>query len=318
MMIMNPVLKSMKKKKKRKSVSLTQDTGAWEASHMQIPSVGNTGVPQNTGMIQRHESNPPPPPPVTESGGVSSTQAMLQNAKTITKNPVFLVSVAAITLIGIVYYMNKRSGFLTEKPVNETVEDEETEHRITEEDQQRWRAEQIALEKVKMRDALDNLRGKLGQAHAAIQQNMAEAKNNQSTYGQMFSGNESSSGHDDMLNSMESESNLNTAFMLKEDLEKKKSGMVALGQELGEQHKMLTNEINQIKAAMVAINNEWEAKFPNDQPLFQESQSAPPVPQQEEARSVEHQAAIDEHNRMRNGQESDFIRDGTGREALPT
>ena len=121
-----------------------------------------------------------------------------------------------------------------------------------------------------------------------------------------------------MLNSMESESNLNTAFMLKEDLEKKKSGMVALGKELGEQQKMLMNEINQIKAAMVAINNEWEAKFPDDEPLFRESQSAPPVPQQEGARSIEHQAAIDEHNRMRNGQENDFIRDGTGREALPT
>ena len=81
---------------------------------------------------------------------------------------------------------------------------------------------------------------------------------------------------------------------------------------------MLTNDINQIKAAMAALNDEWGAKFPDDQPLFQESQSAPSVPQQVGARSVEHQAAIDEHNRMHSGQDNDFIRDGTGREALPT
>ena len=236
------------------------------------------------------------------------------------KNPVFLVSIATITLIGIVYYMNKRSGFLTEKPENDTVEENgDTEHHVTEEDQQRWRAEQVALEKVKMRDVLDNLRGKLGQAHAAIQRNMAEAKQNQSTYGEMFSGNESSSGHDDMLNSMESESNLNTAFMLKEDLEKKKSGMVALGKELGEQQKMIMDNINQIKASMMALNNEWEAKFPDDPPLFQESVSAPAVPQQNQQQlSPERQAAIAEHQRMRNDQGNDFIRDGTGREALPT
>ena len=317
MMVLNPILKSAKKKK-RKSLSKNKDTGGWEGAHFQMPVVDPPPPLQNTGMIQRHESNVAPVSTETPMT-TSNTQTMLQNAKNVTKNPVFLVSVATITLIGIVYYMNKRSGFLTEKPENDTVEEEDSEHHVTEEDQQRWRAEQVALEKVKMRDALDNMRGKLGQAHAAIQRNMAEAKENQSTYGQMFSGNESSSGHDDMLNSMESESNLNTAFMLKEDLEKKKSGMVALGKELGEQQKMIMSDINQIKASMMALNNEWEAKFPDDPPLFQESASAPAVPQQgQQPRSAEHQAAIEEHQRMRNDQGNDFIRDGTGREALPT
>lgn len=273
-------------------------------------------------MVQRQDSqlHSKPISIQQDQGGMfSSIKGKFTDMGSIAKSPTFIITTAVIVLIGGVYYANSKSGFLTAKPEPEPT-DEPTEPEITEEDRQRWAAEQTALDKVKMRDAADNLREKLGQIHATIQKNVVEARNNETNYKQLFSGNESSDGHDEGLSSMEEESNLNTAFMLKEDIEKKKAGMVNLGKELGQQQQFLINEMNQVKAHLVGLNNEWLTKFPEEDPLFMESNTAPPVPSTpQQQMSKEQIAAMQEHQRMKGEGRMmpDTVLDGTGREAIP-
>lgn len=271
-------------------------------------------------MIQRHESQMPinqtAPPPSSSPGIFSSISGKFGEISGVAKSPMFLIVTATLVLVGGVYYANSKTGFLTAKPEPEKKTEPE-EPVVTEEDRQKWAAEQVALEKVKFRDTADNLREKLGQIHASIQKNMMEARNNENNYKQLFSGSESSDGHDEGLSSMEQESNLNTAFMLKEDLENKKSGMVNLGKELGKQQQYLVGEMNQIKAQLVGLNNEWLSKFPEEDPIFMESATAPDVPRQQ--MSKEQMAAIEEHRRMQNDSRMmpDAVIDGTGRESIP-
>lgn len=274
--------------------------------------------------MQRHDSQMPAAPPPSNAaqppGMFSSLKGKITDMGSMAKSPMFMVATATVLLICGVYYANSKTGFLTAKPVPQEQAQVPQEPVVTEEDRQKWAAEQIALEKVKMRDAADNLREKLGQIHASIQKNMAEAKNNETNYKQLFSGNESSDGHDESLSSMEQESNLNTAFMLKEDLEKKKAGMVNLGRELGEHQKFLINEINQVKAQLAGLNDEWLARFPEEDPLFMESASAPTIPNSHpQQMSREQRAAMEEHQRIRNQERMmpDAVIDGTGRESIP-
>lgn len=222
-------------------------------------------------VMQRWESRasdvPQPPSSGPSSGGKEAALKMMNN-------PMVIAAVSSVALVALGYFVHKRYNLFS-SPEKEATPEEPL---ITEEDKARWHAEQVALEKTKMREAVENLRTKMAGIHSELHRNQHEAVQNEANYKKMFSGEEGRTGHDEDLSSMETESNLNTSFMLKEDMENKKAGMVALGKELGEQHRHLIGELGKIKEALHNINSNWMEQYPDEEPLFMESQSAPSVP----------------------------------------
>lgn len=229
--------------------------------------------------------SPPPPPqamqrwdsrdPGVQTGNGRNTMEMV---KTVVKTPMFIVASASLMLLGLGFWAHKKLNLFASP--EEEIADKPI---VTEEDQAVWRAEQVALEKTKMRDAVDNLRTKMAGVQSELQRNQQEAAQNEQNYKRLFSGEEGRVGHDDDLSNMETESNLNTAFMLKEDLENKKAGMVTLGKELGLNHQSLLGELGKIKEALHHINNSWTEQYQDEEPLFMESASAPPIPNGQQA-----------------------------------
>lgn len=237
---------------------------------------------EGTQFIPQLDSAPPPPPPPqtmqrwdsrdpgTQTGNERNTMEIV---KTVVKTPMFIVASASLVLLGMGFWAHKKLNLFA-SPEEEIVD----KPIVTEEDEAVWRAEQVALEKTKMRDAVDNLRTKMAGVQSELQRNQQEAVQNEQNYKRLFSGEEGRVGHDDDLSNMETESDLNTAFMLKEDLENKKAGMVTLGKELGLNHQSLLVELGKIKEALHHINNIWIEQYKDEEPLFTESASAPIIP----------------------------------------
>lgn len=229
--------------------------------------VSSAPVVKQQPVMQRWESRASDVPNTPQPGGKEAVLKMM-------KNPMVIAAVSSVALVAFGYFIHKRYNLFS-SPEKEATPEEPL---VTEEDKAKWHAEQVALEKAKMREAVENLRTKMAGIHSELHKNQHEAVQNEANYKKMFSGEEGRTGHDEDLSSMETESNLNTSFMLKEDMENKKAGMVALGKELGEQHKHLMGELGKIKEALHNINSNWMEQYPDEEPLFMESQSAPSVP----------------------------------------
>lgn len=258
---MDPSIITKKGKRKKVRIALPE----FEQTPF-IPQMDSTPPTQPPQVVQRWDSHNP----VAQTGNEKKTLEMVM---AVAKTPMFIIASSALVLLGLGFWAHKKLNLFA--PPEEEVVDKSI---VTEEDQAVWAAEQVALEKSKMRDAVDNLRTKMTGVQTELQKNQHEAVQNEQNYKRLFSGEEGRVGHDDHLSSMETESDLNTSFMLKEDLENKKAGMVALGKELGLNHQSLLGELGKIKEALHQINNNWIEQYPQEEPLFMESASAPPIP----------------------------------------
>ena len=183
----------------------------------------------------------------------------------------------------------------------------------SEEEKQLWYMEKLASEKLHMRESADRLKGVIANLQGMLQNNQKEAESNQATFKQMFASHKSS--YDDDMVGMEDEQNIGTAFMLKEDLEGKKKGMIQLGKELSEQRDYLIKDMNGNMEMLQRLNHEWTQQYPAEAPLLHSSQVQPIL--QNPKSSLEEQAAQRAFNEMDGTMMPDGIKDGTGRETLP-
>jgi len=152
----------------------------------------------------------------------------------------------------------------------------------------------------------------LAQIEGQLRQNYQEALDNQARFKTLFSSSKSS--YDDDLTGFEDEQNINTSFMLKDDLEGKKKGMIQLGQELGKQKDYLMNDRNQVYGKLMRLNEEWMQMYPGETPLYVQPQQAPvQQPPQAPEEMAARKAFFDKDKPMM----PDGMRDGTGREAIP-
>ena len=191
----------------------------------------------------------------------------------------------------------------------------------SEQEKQLWLAERRAEEKAQMRQAAEEMQASIAQINEQLRLNYQEAVQNQQACKATFSTSKSS--YDDDLSGMEEEQNINTSFLLKDDLDGKKQGMIKLGQELGKQKEYLSQDMREAQEKLMRLNQEWMQMFPGEQPLVhtppppspqqQQQQSAPPMMQ-----SKEEQAAMRSFYDAKNPMMPDGIMDGTGRESLPT
>ena len=120
--------------------------------------------------------------------------------------------------------------------------------------------EQDALmEKMQMARDIENV---LSQMDAAKQHmnatgsEISKTKNNMS--GQFGERGES---YDDDITSMESEQSLDTAFMMKADIDKKRQGMIQYSQELGKQQQQLSQRGSQLQMQYLQKQQEYENKY---------------------------------------------------------
>ena len=194
------------------------------------------------------------------------------------------------------------------------VADDDTARPPTEEEKQLWLAERRAEEKMGMKESANALKNRIAEIQGQLRQNYEEAVQNQTKFKAMFSANKTS--YDDDLTGFEDEQDLNTSFMLKDDLEGKKQGMIKLGQELGKQKDYLMRDRTGVVQTLARLNEEWVQMFPGDDPLFVPPQTqpvAPPAPEVPREQEAAQKAFYDRKNTMM----PDGMLDGTGREAIP-
>ena len=92
-----------------------------------------------------------------------------------------------------------------------------------------------------------------------MSQNKDTAVKNSSQFKNMFAQHKSS--FDDDISNFEEEQRLETAFMLKTDLDQKKDGMIKLGEQLGKQMQAMQNEIRQLDAELQQITQYYNQTY---------------------------------------------------------
>lgn len=178
----------------------------------------------------------------------------------------------------------------------------------TEEEKQMMMIQQREAEKQGFRDNADYYKSHLNTLMKEIESNQVQAKTNFTQF-QKFFGTKKASFDDD-LTSMEDEQNINTVFMTKDDIDKKKAAMINHGKELGGQYSQLKQEFHQTQQYLMNLNSQWEELYPDEYPLYTPPQ--PPQPQQQQQRQAQPQQP----------QQSSFTGDAIlsndqGREILP-
>jgi hypothetical protein len=222
--------------------------------------------------------------------------------------------VAALSGLVVVFGMYKwMSQPQVEHAPVDIMEDDETV--VTEEDRELWRMEQAAQEKNRMASDGQRINKILVEIQAAMGKNRQEAEENQVQFKKMFASSKSS--YDDDIKGIEDEQNIETAFMLKEDLEGKKKGMITLGQELGKQQEYLQKDMHEWMGKLKRLNSEWQSMFPSEPPMYQPPTMNRPTQPQSQSQSPEQMAAQRAFHEKGNTMMPDGMRDGTGRESIP-
>lgn len=181
-------------------------------------------------------------------------------------------------------YTYKQSGSTAAKEEQAAYEEEVKRVRFADEDNRMDEETLMRQRAVEERDAdLHNVRMLM----QSIQINESALKNNAAEMNKVNSNanslmnNETKASYDDDMSSFESEQNLSTAFMMKDDIDKKRNGVNQLNRELGLQKQHFTAQRMQQNNELNKAVHMYAQKYPGDRhPMVVEAANwvRPPTP----------------------------------------
>lgn len=247
---------------------------------------------------------------------VSADSTKLGLTQKVKKFGGLIAIVATAAVVGLMMFFGVFNGLFAKKE-----EEPQGPPPLTEEEKQMLMIQQREREKQGMRDAAYQYKIRLSRIMQDIETNQFEAKANHEKFQKLF-GTKKSSFDDDLTN-MEDEQNLDTVFMVKDDIDKKKAGMVNLGRELGLQYNNLKEEFANTEQYLVNLNEQWMQMYPGEEPLYQKfvpnkDNIRPPI-SQEKRMAMQATGATPNYsqNRQSNFTGDPVLSNDMGREQLP-
>lgn len=204
-------------------------------------------------LSRKEPAYSPPPPSYSPMQSLAPTEEK-ERKKTLSANTTVIFLVVGAAVIGTVVYY----GVVKKKPA---VESQRAEEDYLLQENARFEAEQKAYND-KRQDLLgefQRLSKERNEIMRQLQGNFETAKRNQHDFQEMFS--ERKADHGD--SGVESDS-IDTAFMLKDDMEKKKMDMIQMGKQLGQRKDSLMRMMEENRAAINEVAQVYNSSYDGD------------------------------------------------------
>lgn len=205
--------------------------------------------------LKRRDAAPPPPPPpsvpqFTRREEIGPERKESKNSSSFNKNVVILVVVAAV-LGTVVLFGTKRNS----KKKKDGLESQE---KFMIEEEARFQAEEKAYlsKKQELISEFERLTKERTTIMGQLKANFENAKRNQADFQTMFSEKKLEYGENDHEND-----SIDTAFMLKDDMEKKKLEMIDMGKRLGQENGKLMELMQQNKQAINEVSALYNSSY---------------------------------------------------------
>lgn len=214
--------------------------------------------PYNSSSIRPPMSQPDFQTPVTDSEG----------KQTGFNNKIVVFSVVAAVLLAVLFYGGKKIGKGNNK---EALKNKDEDALLADNERYKLEMEEYEGKRKQLLQTFQDFSRERNNVINLLQHNYKSAKLNNEDFQKMFSEKKLDSASS-MEGNLEDE-NIDTAFMLKDDLEKKKMEMIEAGKKLGQQKDNLMKKMQQVNQQIDEIANIYNSSYDGEKlPLSTQQQ----------------------------------------------